>query len=82
MYMGFIYNDFLSIPTNIFGTTWTTNPDGTNTSEGPYPFGMDPEWYGSDYNLVFFNSFKMKVSVIFGVIQMICGTLFRGSNTI
>ena len=43
---------------------------------------MDPEWYGSDYNLVFFNSFKMKVSVIFGVIQMICGTLFRGSNTI
>jgi V-type H+-transporting ATPase subunit a len=43
---------------------------------------MDPEWYESSFNLLFFNSFKMKISVIFGVTQMVIGTLFRGSNTI
>jgi V-type H+-transporting ATPase subunit a len=77
MYNGAIYNDFLSIPLNIFGSNWENN-----VQSKPYPFGLDPEWHESEFNLLFFNSFKMKISVIFGVIQMIVGTLFRGSNTI
>jgi V-type H+-transporting ATPase subunit a len=63
MYNGFIYNDFLSIPLNLFGTNWEDN-----LQKETYPFGIDPEWHESSYNLLFFNSFKMKISVIFGVI--------------
>lgn len=47
-----------------------------------YPFGLDPKWYIASNELAFFNSLKMKLSVIFGVIHMICGILLRGLNAI
>ena len=36
----------------------------------------------ADNKLEFFNSFKMKMSVIFGVLQMTVGVLLKGSNAI
>lgn len=47
---------------------------------GPYPLGIDPAWHGSFNELVFMNSLKMKISVIFGVAQMIVGLSLRFSN--
>ncbi|CAK0852562.1 unnamed protein product [Prorocentrum cordatum] len=47
---------------------------------GPYPFGLDWAWEGASNQLVFVNSLKMKLSVLFGVMQMTVGVLLRWSN--
>ncbi|CAG9314003.1 unnamed protein product [Blepharisma stoltei] len=83
IYCGLIYNDFLGIPFDFFGTRWSKKDgDEQYTKDSVYPFGMDPVWYRADNELVFFNSFKMKISVVFGVTQMICGNFFKGVNSI
>lgn len=43
---------------------------------------MDPKWYVATNELGFFNSFKMKISVIFGVTQMMFGILLKGVNSV
>jgi len=51
-------------------------------SASVYPFGLDPAWKVSSNELLFFNSFKMKLSVILGIIQMFIGTCLKGVNAI
>ena len=41
-----------------------------------YPIGLDPKWYIASNELNFFNSLKMKMAVIIGVIQMSFGFSF------
>lgn len=47
-----------------------------------YSFGIDPAWMMSTSDLTFYNSFKMKTSVIIGVVHMLIGILVKGSNAI
>jgi len=71
-YCGFMYNDFFSLPLNLFGSCYTAEHLGESTvsehTEGcVYPFGMDPMWYRATNELSVFNSLKMKMAVIIGV---------------
>lgn len=63
-YCGFIYNDFMSVPLNIFKSCYK---DGklidTNCT---YPFGIDIAWFMTEKELTYMNSLKMKIAVILG----------------
>lgn len=89
MYTGMIYNDIFSKSVNIFGSSWMVyynasdlrdhshlQPDPAREdgyAQVPYPMGMDPAWALAENKIVFLNSYKMKLSIIFGVIHMIFG---------
>jgi len=97
IYAGLVYNDCFSLGLNLFGSRWKfEGQDSYSVEEGTYattkgaygdpsnvyPFGLDPIWHVSGNELLFFNSFKMKLSVILGIIQMFGGTCLKGANAI
>ena len=85
---GWIYDDFFATPLGIFGTCYEnkTGDNGKMIAERKgdcvYPIGLDPKWYAATNELAFLNSFKMKMSVIIGVLQMILGLFLKGMNGI
>jgi len=89
-YCGFIYNDFMAMPWNLFGSCYEQAHGehaeaGGSVPKAPncvYPVGIDPGWYGVSNELTFLNSFKMKMSIVFGVSQMMFGLLLRAFNNI
>lgn len=94
IYTGLLYNDVFSKSLNIFGSSWSAEdlPKGglyakhiqlnpaTSYRKGPYPFGMDPVWQISENKILFLNSYKMKLSVILGVMQMLFGVILSFFN--
>ncbi|XP_014669028.1 PREDICTED: V-type proton ATPase 116 kDa subunit a isoform 1-like [Priapulus caudatus] len=52
----------------------------TNYRGYPYPLGMDPIWMISVNMITYSNSFKMKMSVIIGVCQMLFGVILSIFN--
>ncbi|KAF0713433.1 Aste57867_4334 [Aphanomyces stellatus] len=108
IYAGFVYNDFFSLPLNLFGSKWSypdnceelgkehkkceayysydgfTNTSKVNVQNGHnvYGFGLDPIWKTSENELLFFNSFKMKTSIILGITQMGFGIILKGWNAL
>ncbi|XP_039749699.1 V-type proton ATPase 116 kDa subunit a1-like isoform X2 [Pararge aegeria] len=94
MYTGLIYNDMFSKSLNLFGSSWSNVYDEhtLNSSSDfdldpkvaysgtPYPMGLDPAWQFAGNNIIFLNSFKMKLSIIFGVLHMAFGVTLSVVN--
>lgn len=96
MYTGFVYNDVFSKSMNIFGPDWfipfntstvmvhkelQLNP-GEMTHGTVYPIGLDPTWQVASNKIIFLNSYKMKLSIIFGVVHMIFGVCMSVINNV
>ena len=84
---GWVYDDFFALPLGIFGSCYKNgekNGKKVAIRNGycVYPVGLDPKWYSAVNELAFLNSFKMKMSVIIGVLQMILGLALKGMNGI
>ena len=81
-YVGLLYNEVFAFPMNFFGgTRWldTADPSTQCNSDSLgchldnhqiYPIGIDPIWHYTENKITFFNSFKMKISIVVGVIQV------------
>uniref|UniRef100_A0AAR2LEX4 V-type proton ATPase subunit a n=1 Tax=Pygocentrus nattereri TaxID=42514 RepID=A0AAR2LEX4_PYGNA len=61
-------------------TYLSLDPNVTGVFTGPYPFGIDPIWGMANNHLTFLNSYKMKMSVIVGVIHMTFGVCLSFFN--
>lgn len=89
IYTGLIYNEFFSIPFNLFGPSAYDCRDpacrdastvGLIKVRHTYPFGLDSMWHGSRSELPFLNSLKMKMSILLGVTQMNLGIVLSYFN--
>ncbi|XP_013104189.2 V-type proton ATPase 116 kDa subunit a1 [Stomoxys calcitrans] len=93
LYTGFVYNDVFSKSMNIFGSKWAVRYntstvmentylqlDPTYHVDGVYPIGLDPIWQLADNKIIFLNTYKMKLSIIFGVVHMIFGVIMSLVN--
>ncbi|XP_034676945.1 V-type proton ATPase subunit a2-like isoform X1 [Vitis riparia] len=89
IYTGLIYNEFFSVPFELFRPSAYECPDpscrgasivGLIRVRPTYPFGVDPKWHGSRSELPFLNSLKMKMSILLGVAQMNLGIILSYFN--
>lgn len=92
VYTGLIYNDVFSKSMTLFPSQWRWKvPD--DYKEGMtvvgelverhgyrYPFGLDWMWHGTENDLLFSNSYKMKMSIILGWAHMTYSLCFSYIN--
>ncbi|PSS00543.1 V-type proton ATPase subunit A [Coniella lustricola] len=91
VFTGLIYNDVFSKSMTLFPSQWEWDaPEGykdgasqiTAKLKGDYryPFGLDWMWHGTDNDLLFSNSYKMKMSIILGWAHMTYSLCFSYIN--
>ena len=74
IYTGLIYDDMFSKSLSLFPSQWEwpqNFTEGTTVDAIPvngyvYPFGIDWNWHDTENDLLFSNSYKMKLSILMG----------------
>ncbi|KAK4670843.1 H(+)-transporting V0 sector ATPase subunit a [Podospora pseudoanserina] len=91
VYTGLIYNDVFSKSMTLFSSQWEWDvPEGWTEGDTlvgklkdpnyRYPFGLDWRWHGTENDLLFSNSYKMKMSIILGWAHMTYSLCFSYIN--
>ncbi|GJC85904.1 V-type proton ATPase subunit a [Colletotrichum liriopes] len=91
LFTGLIYNDVFSKSLTLFDSAWKWDvPEGYKTGQTltgtlndhgyRYPFGLDWRWHDTDNNLLFSNSYKMKMSIVLGWAHMTYSLIFAYVN--
>jgi V-type H+-transporting ATPase subunit a len=91
VFTGLMYNDVFSKSMTLWGSAWEyERPENwkqgdtvtavLNDNGYRYPFGMDWAWHGTENNLLFTNSYKMKMSIILGWAHMTYSLCFAYIN--
>ncbi|KAL1600413.1 H(+)-transporting V0 sector ATPase subunit a [Paraconiothyrium brasiliense] len=77
IYTGLLYCDAFSKELPWFKSMWewetdgkTLGPRATRVDGYTYPFGLDWKWHDTDNDLLFSNSYKMKLSILLGWCHM------------
>jgi V-type H+-transporting ATPase subunit a len=80
IYTGLLYNDCFSKAFTFFPSAWKWElPEGYKEGNQVvaqlkgsyrYPFGLDPGWHDTGNELLFGNSFKMKLSILLGWVHV------------
>ncbi|KAJ1834829.1 H(+)-transporting V0 sector ATPase subunit a [Coemansia sp. RSA 2711] len=90
MFTGLLYNDIFSRAMGFFasGWAWPTDQGGEGVTveatklDHVYPIGIDPAWHHAGNSLLFTNSYKMKMSIVLGVIHMTLGICLQVPNAL
>ena len=91
LYCGLIYDECFGLPISFFSSGWYFSEEASSDTvmrweqrdDGfVYPFGIDYVWYFKDNELIFLNSYKMKLSVVVGMCQMVFGMFLQLVNHI
>jgi len=87
-----IFGSHWSVPMNFtpspgdtikLGNSLMLDPKDPNTYlTSPYPLGLDPVWQSASNKIGFLNTYKMKISLIFGIIHMSFGVMLSLWNKI
>ncbi|KAL2157806.1 hypothetical protein VTH06DRAFT_5075 [Thermothelomyces fergusii] len=91
VFTGLIYNDIFSKSMTLFDSSWewdvpkNYHPGQTvraviRDANYRYPFGLDWRWHGTENDLLFTNSYKMKMSIILGWAHMTYSLCFSYIN--
>ena len=66
-----------STPLKLTDSVMLDPKDNKTYSGTPYPMGIDPVWLEASNSIQYLNGYKMKISLIFGVIHMTFGVMVR-----
>ncbi|KAK0634930.1 vacuolar ATP synthase 98 kDa subunit [Bombardia bombarda] len=91
VFTGLIYNDVFSKSMTLFESQWEWDVPGDfvagqsvaaklRSPDYRYPFGLDWRWHGTENDLLFSNSYKMKMSIILGWAHMTYSLCFSYIN--
>jgi V-type H+-transporting ATPase subunit a len=86
IYVGFLYNEFYALPMWADRSSWSPAPGKISQflsfSGKAFSFGVDPAWKGAGNELQFYNSLKMKISIILAYLHMMLGICMHAKNAL